>query len=305
MKSMFHILLDTYVSLGMVEPIFTSTGGSTTTIVDALLADLLVPKQKDYAKNWYAFVDFVAAGAAPQGEYKRITGYSTLDWTYTTQAFSSAITSGMRIVIARTNEISFNTMFFLAQRAVERLGRVEIPNISLTTGDGQTEYSLPLGITREKIRMVYVQSNDDANDNQWIPVDWNVIPAAIGSANTLVIPPQDSGLTILITYLDYYAQLTSTSYFTETSYPLLQKQVELDAINFINKSHNQGRYWTKDDRIITAPDGTVTKELGAEKPNQYWLMEEQQTRQKLAEAEAKSPSPRPQRRNKLTHLGDL
>jgi hypothetical protein len=284
-KKFWNILLDTYTVTGQIEPVFLATTGSSTTLVtNTLLSNLITPKLKDYARDYVMFCESDAGGAnaAPEGEFSRITAYTTTTYGYTVEtAFSQAIATGDRMVIARTKVLPFHNLKLLVAHALENMGRIELTDVSLTTGDEQTEYDLPLGITRDSLKRVQIEMETDANDHNPLDIDFEVISAAPGSKNVLQIPQYDSGYVIRLTYKDYHPRLTSYSSVLAESidYPLLKKQLEFDAIDFINKDSEGG--------------------------SKYWLMADQRANAALQQAKAEHPFPRTKRRNNILSLRDI
>lgn len=284
-KYLADLLLDVYTELGQVEFMkVTGTGVSaTTTFRNSLLANRSTPKQANYARDWYAFVfhDAGGAGAAPEGQYQRISAYTSTDYEYTVEAaFTAALAVGDIIGIASTKLVPFLLMRKKANDALLALGQVELVDTSLSTADNQTEYTLPAGITRDNITNVMIQTyTSDANDNSWIPVaPWDVHPAAPGTQHTLVIPQYASGYTLKIFYKDYHPELSVyNSVVSETiDYPLLVKQLKSDMIDWINK------------------DG--------EGSSKYWLSADGRAAQELAVATARHPMPKRRMRGRLLNL---
>jgi len=220
-KTLGNLLLDGYIDLGLANEPFLATGGSSSTIENSLYASDEEPPLEDFAKRWTAFVehDAAGAGAAPQGEYQRISAYDEANYRFTTDAFTAAVASGDRIVIV-SDLVPLQQMIVMANEVISDLGRLELVDTSLTTAANQTEYTLPLGITKENLYAVEIQRiTTDANDNRWAPVKYDVIPAAAGTAHTLIIAQYAAGYKLQLWYRDFHAKLTA---YNSTISPTLQ-----------------------------------------------------------------------------------
>jgi hypothetical protein len=102
-------------------------------------------------------------------------------------------------------------MILAANRAFKEFGVVPaVPDTSLTTASNQTEYALPVAVKRGIIQYVAYQGQaDDANDNQWIEVNWKVEPGTYGSTGLLYLPQLEAGRTIKIVYDGVHPELTA------------------------------------------------------------------------------------------------
>lgn len=209
-KTLSNLLLDGYIDLGLANEPFLATGGSTTTIENSLYADDEDPPVEDFAIRWTAFVEHDAGnlGAAPQGEYQRISAYDESNYRFTTATFTSAIGAGDRIVIV-PDAIPLQQMIVMANEVMGDYGRLQLVDTSLTIAANQTEYTLPTGITKENLYDVKIQGlTTDSNDNRWTSIPFSVQPAAAGTAHTLVIDQYATDYDLMLYYRDYHAKLT-------------------------------------------------------------------------------------------------
>lgn len=158
------------------------------------------------------FVLDTADGAAPQGEWQKVTSStystSTLKTTYTTPAFTAALASGEKIALASA-KYPIEEMLLVLNRALSSLGEVPLVDTSLSIVTGQSEYTLPAGVGGRNLRRVYVTTDvGDTGDLEWQEnVMWSVVPAAPGSTSTLIfrlIP--DTGETIRLVYMGSHTQ---------------------------------------------------------------------------------------------------
>lgn len=220
-KTLSNLLLDGYIDLGLANEPFLATGGSTTTIENSRYADDEEPPTEDFAIRWTAFVEHDAghAGAAPQGEYQRISAYDESNYRFTTDAFTAAVGSGDRVVIV-SDAIPLQQMIVMANEIMGDYGRLQLVDKSMTTAANQTEYTLPIGVTKENLYDVQIQGlTTDANDNEWHSIPYKVQPAAAGTAHTLIIGQYASGYDLMLWYRDYHAKLTV---YSSTISPTLQ-----------------------------------------------------------------------------------
>lgn len=217
------LLQDAWYRLGQFKT-WIATGGSTTTAVNADWAGVeeQIYEDDDPALIYGTLVVVRdAAGAAPEGEFGMITDYDAASQTITMDAISAAIAAGDRIGIA-SPLFPLEDMIRLANIAMRRIGEVELPDTSITTAAGQTEYTLPSSIRSRPIA-VYRRRIADADNNDWVLVQgWSVIPATAGANWTLVIPPTEQGITLKIMYRAIHPELTAfDSPILETIHPEL------------------------------------------------------------------------------------
>lgn len=205
------LLRGVWGDLGMTET-FTATGGSATTVVNSQWQLRETQPDDNYAIDYTVIVerDAGGAGASPEGKFSRVTAYNSTTWTYTFDTMTDAVAAGDEIVLC-TNEIPLREMVRLANRAFKAFGLVPaVPDKSLTSAANQTEYALPNAVKRGHILSVEYQGvTTDANDNQWIPVNWKVEPATYGSTGLIYLPQLPAGKTIKIVYNGVHADLTA------------------------------------------------------------------------------------------------
>lgn len=197
--------------LGLVSE-GTATGGSATTIVDTVERT----EADDFWNGGTAWIlyDAGGAGAAPQGEVKKITDFSAASDTITTQAFSAAIAAGDRYAVAR-NLVPLEILIQKVNQALLELGPVPLYNVDgVVIAAGQTEYTLPPAI--RDIRRISYQTKDDADDNRWRVLDnslWEIqVNNAAGQPDTLIFKVQmPTGYNIKIDYVAEHPPLYAAS----------------------------------------------------------------------------------------------
>ena len=220
-----HLLQKLYRRLKTAK-VSQATGGSTTTVVDTKLPELLGDSNEDdYLNNWTVIVikDAAGAGAAPEGEFNRISDYDDAGTVTVPAALTAAVASGDTYMYA-SPEFPLYDMTEVVNDALVSLGNVVAYDTSITTADDQTEYTLPVKLKAQKLLGVEIQGiTTDANDNRWVPVPgWRAVYAAPGTAGTLIIPQYASGYNIRITYLGLHSRVSAfADYISESIHPEL------------------------------------------------------------------------------------
>jgi hypothetical protein len=164
---------DVYKQLGQLR-IDTATSGSATT---AGFTQLVGTKNTDDAgKGGICMVlyDAGGAGASPEGKFGLISGYVDSTGTYTFATVTDAVAAGDRIGIAGPR-YPYQLVIDEINRALQTIGPFEsVPDISITTAEGQTEYTLPAAVTQ--INKIEISTSTDTNDYQWqdIGIGWTI-----------------------------------------------------------------------------------------------------------------------------------
>lgn len=209
-----HVLQRFYRQLG--GKVTLATGGTTTTAIDTKLADELAEGNTDDIFNGGTLIvleDAGGAGAAPEGEFSRITDYNAATTTLTfSPALTTAPAANDRIIIA-TPDFPLYDMIEVTNDALKYLTRLPRYDTSITTAANQTEYTLPLAAKGAKILNIEIQGiTTDANDNRWLAVpNWREGFAAAGSTGTLILPQYAAGYTLRIAYLAEHARVDAFS----------------------------------------------------------------------------------------------
>ena len=207
-----NLLQAIYTELGQLTA-STATGGSTTTAVDSKM-------QGQYAdddwKDGALFVirDAGGAGAAPEGEFKLISGYDD-DGSIGTFTMDTALTA----VIASGDTFGFanayyplHTMIELVNAVLRSLGDIAlVDTTTLDTTGSKTEYAAAVAWKRRRPLAVDIQGKTgDVNDNHWVRVhDWDFVPAAPGSTGLIIFKSQPtSGRDMRVWYKDAHPRLS-------------------------------------------------------------------------------------------------
>jgi hypothetical protein len=207
-KTLFDLTYETARALGILDE-GVATNGSTTTLVDTVERT----ETDDFWNGGSAWVIYDAggAGAAPQGEYSVITDFVQSTSTATLRStLTAAIAVGDRYAVGRA-KYSLN---LLIQKVNEVLSSMVIEKAditTITTANSQTEHSLPSDLL--ELQQVWLQTNDDSNDNRWERIyDFHIQKSATGTANKIVFGRQfDSGYEAKIVYTCYHAALRAST----------------------------------------------------------------------------------------------
>ena len=212
-----RIMQRAYRELGMLTDII-ATGGAVGSIIDTnsrFTAD-------NAMLNGTAFVvlDAGGAGAAPQGEYRTISGYTASTETFTVGTdFTVAVASGDYIGLARST-IPALQMFQALQDGLQDLGYIDLIDTSITTAAEQDEYTLPVGLKYDEPVDVLMQgttSDSNANLYESIRQYVKIFPAAPGSTGILEARDLAAGYLLKIIYRGTHPMLTvHSSVISET-----------------------------------------------------------------------------------------
>jgi len=198
---------------------FTCTGGSTLTAVNTNFNAVGKPAYDDGDKSLILGTLLVIAttdGAAPQGEYQRISGYTQSTGTITVDTvFTAALEAGDRCMIIH-NQYGLEDMIELANQTLTDLGYFYTIDTSLTTS-ATSNYTLPIAGKGSRPYSIEIYVADDKR----VPItDWRYITAAPGSTATIQFqedPP--TGKTLYITYKHEHARLADFDDVVDESIP--------------------------------------------------------------------------------------
>ncbi|MBW8012501.1 MAG: hypothetical protein FVQ83_14895 [Chloroflexi bacterium] len=200
-----------YTELGQLTA-STATGGSTTTAVDSKLQGQY---GDDDWKDGALFVirDAAGAGAAPEGEFSRISAYDDdgSDGTFTIDSLTAAIASGDTFGFVNAY-YPLHSMIELVNAALRALGDIAlVDTTTLDTESSKTEYAAAVAWKRRRPLAVDIQGKTgDGNDNRWVRVyDWDFVPAAPGSTGLIIFKSQPtSSRDIRVWYKDAHPRLS-------------------------------------------------------------------------------------------------
>jgi hypothetical protein len=242
-QNLFDLTYQLAIELGTVYEGL-ATGGSTTTVVDTL-------RRTESDDTWnggtlWVTYDAAGAGAAPQGEYARVTDFVNSTATLTVETVT-AVASGDRYALT-DKKYPLEDLQMAVNRAIRDIGPVPVTNsTAIDTATAQTEYTLPTA-ANDDLREVWLQwITNDANDNQWYPVrNWYLQRTAAGTADTLVFPEQPMyPRDVKLVYMAPHAALVaSTDKLAETiNYKRVIYRATVHALNHYSmKTHSTDEY---------------------------------------------------------------
>jgi len=197
MSTLFEVSLALADRLGVLR-YSTATGGSTSTVVDTTRTEGV--NEFDGGTIWI-ITDAGGLGAAPEGEFARISS-----WTLTTHTFAiSAITAvgaGDRYGFTAAR-YPLDVLVNAINSEIRKYKVVRYDSTSLDVVNAQSEYDLPDGIYSHNLIGVYEATVDDADDNRWTPLNFHVLDSA--TQPLLVIDsPAGVGNDIMLEYLAFH-----------------------------------------------------------------------------------------------------
>ena len=214
----FDVLFDVYSDLGAMN-ITTATGASSkTTISDSKIIDTF--EDDEWNEGWM-FCVRTSDGAAPQGEFMRISDFVRSTGTFTTESFSANVEEGDTIGYVNS-EYPLRVMLERLNTALrsEKIGNIVSVDTSITTVSGQTEYTLPLALKRRPFR-VEIQTSTTSGDYEYVQIyGWRHVPAAAGSTGKLVLSANpDAGKILRVWYRGQHPTLSTYSSVIDETIP--------------------------------------------------------------------------------------
>lgn len=258
----------------------TATGGSTTTVIDTLtVAQKFTADDMMIGGTAIVTYDAGGAGAAPEGEFKRISDYVASTATFTTEAFSAAVAAGDRIGIAKPT-IWHQQMQELVNDGLINLGTISLVDISLTAAANKTEYALPVELKIERLLDIeYNRITTDSDNNRWRSIisQSRYVPSAPASTGLLILPQLPEGRTIKITYEGVHPTLTA---FNSTVSETIQEELAVAAavdevLTWLNSKKNGLDDFLKqrwNDAKQTLQMQKAEKPVFRSKPKPRWLV---------------------------------
>lgn len=205
-----HVLQQLYRRLG--GKVTKATGGTVNTVVDTKLVEELAEGNEDDIFNGGTLIvvkDAAGTAVAPEGQFSRVTDYVAGS---TTLSLSPDLTAGVDsgdIVIIANPDFPLYDMVEVVNDALQYLGEVPVPDISLTSTDGQTEYLLPAGASGRQLLNLEIQTVlGDIDNRGFVPLDnWNLVGGDVGGQAILVLPQLGAGYPIRVTYLGLHPRV--------------------------------------------------------------------------------------------------
>lgn len=200
---LFDLVWKVVVELGTAKT-GKATGGSTTTLIDTNALRLV---ENDYYNEGTLFI-LKAGSAAPEKEFSKIKDFTQTSKTVEVyDALTAAPASGDTYGIAN-RRFPLYLVVEKINNALYMDGYIPGEDQSITTVAGQTEYTLPVGASRD-LRQVLVQTNDDSDMNLWTQVvNFDVQKTATGTQDVLVLAYElEAGRTLWLRYAKQHDEL--------------------------------------------------------------------------------------------------
>lgn len=182
-----------------------ATGGTTTTVVDTSQKSRW---QNNAWKEGCLIITKTTDGAAPEGEFRRISGYVNSTTTFTVgTAFSVAPASGDQYMFFDTTYPYLQMIDFINDglRSLDLLDLTDITTI--TIAGEKTEYAGAVAWKRSKPWKIERATDTDTNDYGWVVIpDWEYESAAAASTPLIIFKRQYSTTytTIKVHYRDLH-----------------------------------------------------------------------------------------------------
>jgi len=168
-----------------------ATAGAVGTLTDT--NDLQTVFSDDHFNRGTVWIvrDAAGAGAAPEGEFTRVSDFVSSTGVVTFRDNLTAAPAAGDLYAIATNEYRLDTIIRQINKVLRDI-MVETTDITtITTAADQTEYSLPTAMLDEGIEVWIQGKTNDTNDYKWQPYhDWYIQETATGTANKLVFHTQ-------------------------------------------------------------------------------------------------------------------
>jgi len=248
-----------------------ATGGSTSTLIDTRVLTQAV----DYWNGGTVWVlrDSAEGGAAPEGEFARVTAFSGGTDTATLgpvsagsgTALTASIASGDRYAIGK-RRYPIHQIIQKVNEELVNMGSVAVTDTTtLDTTAAQTEYTLPLAAGKD-LREVWIQGKvGDTNDNRWVLArNWYIQRTSAGTQDVLVVPAQYvTSRDIKLVYADEHPMLDDAS-------DAISDMVHMDRL--VYGATTKLLMWRK--QKVGSGDPTLNEQLA------YYIAKDQEAKQK-------------------------
>ena len=243
--TLFDIVWRCMVTLGVGRS-GTATGGSTTTVIDT---NYLKKIDNRYFDDGTAFILKSTDGELPQSTFSVVTKSDQASGVLTLQDALTEVAAGDIYGVA-PRRYPLYLMTQMINNALYLDGYIPRNDVTLTTVAAQKEYTMPVGMSRN-LREIWVQTRDDSDMNDWIPVvNYNINYSDTGSQDTLVLAYElQAGRTLMLRYAEPHGVLRlATDKLNDVVHP--------DRI--IYQASAEAMRWYKDKTRLVYLEGTIT-----------------------------------------------
>ncbi len=211
LQTFTDLLQGVYAGLGQIRYSLVTAAGSGT------LTDSTLPAsyQTDAFVEGFIVIqrDAGGGGAAPNGEFKRITAYNRTTKQFSHAAFTALAAAGDRYGYTR-KRYRLQESIPSINIAIKNLGRLQLVNkTQITTEGSRREYPSTAVLQHggRPTRIDIETNKDDSDDNRWEMIPrgfWEYEPAAAGAAGTILFRLQyPAGNEVKVWYEDYHPAL--------------------------------------------------------------------------------------------------
>ena len=201
-----------------------ATGGTTTTLIDTDgLTDFPDDAFNTNGKGTlWLLHDAGGVGAAPEGEWGRVSDFVQSTSTATMEALTVAPAASDIYAIA-SPRYRLQNVIAKVNIALTKMGKIKLEDISLSVSGSLTEYTLPLA--RMNVTEVEIAGQETVDDYEWRTIlDWDIQKTAKGTADELIFKvAQTDGATIRLTYYQEHPRIYAA---TDT----LDDQISIEAV---------------------------------------------------------------------------
>lgn len=211
-NTLVDIMRNAYMRIGEWNE-SVATGGTTATIVDTKLVGVGVDDDWNEGRAFIVY-DAGGAGAAPEGETRRISDYVDSTGTFTVDTVFSASPAATDRYGYVSEYYPWHTMIGLLNSTLQSLGRIPIVDTTtLDTVSAETEYDYELAWKRTPPYRIDMQRKTTGdNDNKWAEISrgsWEYIPSTAGATGLIVFQkymPADRDLRVWYEAVHPYVQ---------------------------------------------------------------------------------------------------
>lgn len=217
----------TLEELGQTD-IRTATSGSTTTLVDSTLGTNYEDTDSLVGGAVYISYDAGGAGAAPEGQYKKITDYDPATGTLTFSAMTIAPAAGDEYFLSMP-AFPVDVIKARVNAALRMLGEIPvIDKVTLSSVSSQSEYTQALTWKKKPPLQIEMQTNLTSGDAKpELLTGWKVEPATAGSTGLIRFPYWlTAGYYLYVTYLGIHPTL---NLYTDTVQEYISQELVIAA----------------------------------------------------------------------------
>ena len=191
----------------------TATGGTTSTVVDSSQAG---SKWKNNQwKDGVLFIVRTTDGAAPQGEFNRISAYDNATYTFTVDTAFTAAPGAGDVYAFIDSEFNKTALIEFANDGLRSLDMLDLTDITtISIASEQKEYAGAVDWKRSKPWKIERATSTDTNAYGWKEIsDWDYNSSAAGSTPLILFKQQynTSYPTVKIHYKDLHPAVTTYS----------------------------------------------------------------------------------------------